>query len=64
MDDGRKVITTAHPENSSGELKKNRCVRADFYFYFYFTVGYIFGHLGLFGKTMAVIFPEVSKMHV
>ena len=25
-DDGRKVITIAHPEQSSGELKKNSCV--------------------------------------
>ena len=30
-------------------FSKNRCVLAAFYFYFYFPVGYILGHFGLFG---------------
>ena len=32
-------------------FSKNRCVWVAFYFYFYFPVGYILEHLGLFGKT-------------
>ena len=28
-DDGQKVITTAHPENSSGELKKKKKIAKD-----------------------------------
>ena len=48
---GKMSHKTKKKKDSQTLFPKNRCVRAAFYFYFYFPVGYILGHFGLFGLT-------------